>query len=146
MLQGYDNILGLFAGNEVITNNTNTDSAPFVKAAIRDMKAYMKEKSYRAIPIGYSANDDADTRVASADYFACGDLDERADFYGINMYEWCGNSNFKTSGYQDRTEEFSNLTIPVFFSEYGCNEVQPRKFTEIGTIFSNEMTDCFHHG
>ncbi|OUM52621.1 hypothetical protein BVG19_g1826 [[Candida] boidinii] len=146
MLQGYDNILGLFAGNEVITNNTNTDSAPFVKAAIRDMKAYMKEKSYRAIPIGYSANDDADTRVASADYFACGDLDERADFYGINMYEWCGNSNFKTSGYQDRTEEFSNLTIPVFFSEYGCNEVQPRKFTEIGTIFSNEMTDVWSGG
>ncbi|GME75768.1 unnamed protein product [[Candida] boidinii] len=146
MLQGYDNVLGLFAGNEVITNNTNTDSAPFVKAAIRDMKSYMKEKSYRAIPIGYSANDDADTRVASADYFACGDLDERADFYGINMYEWCGNSNFKTSGYQDRTEEFSNLTIPVFFSEYGCNQVQPRKFTEIGTIFSDEMTDVWSGG
>lgn len=146
MMQGYDNVLGFFAGNEVITNSTNTDSAPFVKAAIRDMKSYISEKGYRDIPVGYSANDDADTRVPSADYFACGDNDVKADFYGINMYEWCGDSTFKTSGYQARTEEFANLTVPIFFSEYGCNAVQPRKFTEVATIFSDEMTDVWSGG
>ncbi|TID14867.1 hypothetical protein CANINC_004538 [Pichia inconspicua] len=146
MMQQYNNVLGFFAGNEVITNNTNTNVAPFVKAAVRDMKAYIKEKGYRNIPVGYSANDDADTRVASADYFACGDDDIKADFYGINMYEWCGRSSFKTSGYEDRTEEFSNLTIPVFFSEYGCNEVQPRPFTEVQAIFGPDMTDVWSGG
>jgi hypothetical protein len=146
MMQQYDNVLGFFAGNEVITNSTNTDSAPFVKAAIRDIKSYISEKGYRDIPVGYSANDDADTRVESADYFACGNNNIKADFYGINMYEWCGDANFKTSGYADRTAEFSNLTVPIFFSEYGCNEVQPRKFSEIGTIFSNEMTDVWSGG
>ncbi|ODQ47437.1 hypothetical protein PICMEDRAFT_71509 [Pichia membranifaciens NRRL Y-2026] len=146
MMQGYDNVLGFFAGNEVITNSTDTNAAPFVKAAIRDMKAYISDKGYRDIPVGYSANDDAHTRIPSADYFACGDNDIKADFYGINMYEWCGNANFKSSGFQDRTQEFSNMTIPVFFSEYGCNEVQPRKFTEIGTIFSDEMTDVWSGG
>ncbi|ODV82556.1 carbohydrate-binding module family 43 protein [[Candida] arabinofermentans NRRL YB-2248] len=145
-MQNYDNVLGFFAGNEVITNSTNTDSAPFVKAAIRDMKQYMSDSGYRAIPVGYSANDDSYTRVKSADYFNCGDSDVAADFYGINMYEWCGSSTFKTSGYEARTEEFSNLTIPVFFSEYGCNQVQPRKFTEIGTIFSDDMTDVWSGG
>lgn len=146
MMQKYDNVLGFFAGNEVVFNSTNADSAPFVKAAIRDTKSYIKEKGYRDIPVGYSANDDAATRVASADFFTCGDTDIKADFYGINMYEWCGDSTFKTSGYQARTEEFSNLTVPIFFSEYGCNEVQPRKFTEIATIFSDEMTDVWSGG
>lgn len=146
MMQGYDNVLGFFAGNEVVTNSTNTNSAPFVKAAIRDSKAYIKAKGYRDIPVGYSANDDAHTRVPSADFFACGDEDVHADFYGINMYEWCGNSNFKESGFQDRTEDFANMTVPVFFSEYGCNAVRPRKFTEIATMFSDEMTDVWSGG
>ncbi|GMM28016.1 1,3-beta-glucanosyltransferase [Martiniozyma asiatica (nom. inval.)] len=146
MMANYDNVLGFFAGNEVITNDTNTDSAPFVKAAVRDTKAYISEKGYRTIPVGYSANDDADTRVESADYFACGDNDIKADFYGINMYEWCGSSSFKTSGYSDRTAEFANLTVPVFFSEYGCNAVQPRKFTEVSAIYSDEMTDVWSGG
>ncbi|GMM44314.1 1,3-beta-glucanosyltransferase [Pichia kluyveri] len=146
MMQQYDNVLGFFAGNEVITNSSNTDSAPFVKAAIRDMKSYISEKGYRDIPVGYSANDDADTRVPSADYFSCGDNDIKADFYGINMYEWCGQSTFKKSGYEDRTAEFANLTVPVFFSEYGCNEVQPRQFTEVEAIFSDEMTDVWSGG
>ncbi|KAG0674347.1 1,3-beta-glucanosyltransferase gas1 [Pichia californica] len=146
MMQGYDNVLGFFAGNEVITNSTNSDSAPFVKAAIRDMKTYISDKGYRDIPVGYSANDDSDTRVPSVDYFNCGSDSINADFYGINMYEWCGNSTFKSSGYQARTEEFSNLTIPIFFSEYGCNAVQPRTFSEVGTLFSDEMTDVWSGG
>lgn len=145
-MQQYDNVLGFFAGNEVITNNTNTDAAPFVKAAIRDMRTYMANSGYRAIPIGYSANDDSKTRVASADYFACGDDDVSTDFYGINMYEWCGSSTFKTSGYESRTEEFANLTCPAFFSEYGCNAVTPRKFTEVAALYSDEMTDVWSGG
>lgn len=145
MFANYSNVLGFFAGNEVTNNRSNTDASAFVKAAVRDMKAYVLEKGW-SYPIGYSSNDDEDIRVAIADYFSCGDLDERADFFGINMYEWCGDSTFQTSGYADRTEEYKNLTIPVFFSEYGCNTIRPRKFTEIGTIFSNEMTDVWSGG
>lgn len=145
MFSNYSNILGFFAGNEVTNNKSNTDASAFVKAAVRDMKSYVKEKGWN-YPIGYSSNDDEDIRVAIADYFSCGDLEERADFFGINMYEWCGDSTFQDSGYADRTKEYQNLTIPVFFSEYGCNTQRPRKFTEIGTIFSDEMTDVWSGG
>ncbi|ANZ74033.1 BA75_01626T0 [Komagataella pastoris] len=145
-MQQYDNVLGFFAGNEVITNRSNTDAAPFVKAAIRDMKTYMEDQGYRQIPIGYSANDDALTRISSANYFACGDSDVRADFYGYNIYSWCGRSSFTTSGYDDRTEDFRNLSVPLFFSEYGCNEVQPRLFTEVEALYGPNMTDVWSGG
>ncbi|KAL7666688.1 1,3-beta-glucanosyltransferase [[Candida] zeylanoides] len=142
----YTNILGFFAGNEVTNNLTNTDASAFVKAAVRDTKKYIADKDYRTIPVGYSSNDDEDTRVAIADYFSCGSLEERADFFGINMYEWCGDSSFQSSGYKDRTEEYANLTIPIFFSEYGCNTKGDRKFTEVGTIYSEDMTDVWSGG
>ncbi|CAR21776.1 KLTH0B09834p [Lachancea thermotolerans CBS 6340] len=145
-MHNYTNILGFFAGNEVTNNKSNTAASAFVKAAIRDCKKYIKDKGYRDIPVGYSTNDDEETRVSMADYFACGDEDVRADFYGINMYEWCGSSTFQSSGYEDRTKEFSNLTIPIFFSEYGCIESRPRKFQEVGTLYSDDMTDVWSGG
>ncbi|EGV63600.1 hypothetical protein CANTEDRAFT_114565 [Yamadazyma tenuis ATCC 10573] len=146
MFANYTNVLGFFAGNEVSNNKSNTDASAFVKAAVRDTKKYMSDKKYRSIPVGYSSNDDEDIRVAIADYFACGDSDESADFFGINMYEWCGDSSFKSSGYEARTEEYKNLSIPIFFSEYGCNAERPRKFTEIGTIYGDDMTDVWSGG
>lgn len=146
LFANYTNVLGFFAGNEVVNAPNNTDSAPFVKAAIRDTKAYIKQKGYRSIPVGYSASDDAFVRVPEADYFACGDDDVHADFYGVNMYEWCGNATYENSGYEDRTNEMKNLTAPLFFSEYGCNAVQPRQFTEVQALYGENMTDVWSGG
>ncbi|AAS54140.2 AGL351Wp [Eremothecium gossypii ATCC 10895] len=145
-MQKYSNVLGFFAGNEVTNEINNTAASAFVKAAIRDTKAYIKEKGYREIPVGYSTNDDSNFRQEIADYFACGSQEEKADFYGFNVYSWCGDSTFEKSGYSDRTKEFSNLGIPVFFSEYGCNEVRPRKFGEVSALYGSDMTDVWSGG
>lgn len=146
LFHNYTNILGFFAGNEVTNAVNNTAASAFVKAAIRDTKSYIKAQGYRLIPVGYSSNDDTAIRVPLAEYFACGDEDDRADFFGMNMYEWCGKSTFKSSGYENITDEYSNLGIPIFFSEYGCNEVSPRIFQEVGTIYSDKMTDVWSGG
>ena len=143
-MHGYSNMLGLFAGNEVTNDKSNTDASPFVKAAIRDVKEYIKAKGYRSIPVGYSSNDDADTRDNLAKYFSCGEIS--ADFYGINMYEWCGYSSYGTSGYRERTKEFQDYSIPVFFSEFGCNLVRPRPFTEVGAMFGSKMSTVWSGG
>lgn len=113
-------------------------------ASIRDTKQYIERKNYRKIPIGYSTNDDSDTRDALADYFVCGEYE--ADFYGINMYEWCGYSSYGGSGYRERTIEFRNFPVPVFFSEFGCNAVRPRPFTEVGALYGPLMTPVWSGG
>ncbi|SCU77455.1 LAFA_0A01794g1_1 [Lachancea sp. 'fantastica'] len=140
----YPNVLGFFAGNEVTNDRTNTNASPFVKASIRDMKEHIKNMNYRAIPIGYSTNDDVETRENLAQFFSCGN--DTADFYGINMYEWCGYSSFHNSGYDKRTQEFKNYPIPVFFSEFGCNLVRPRPFTEVEALYSKQMSSVWSGG
>lgn len=62
-LAQYPNVVGFFAGNEVSNNKTNTGASAYVKAAVRDTKAYIKnKKNSRWMGVGYAANDDADIR------------------------------------------------------------------------------------
>lgn len=148
-MYSYPNVLGFIAGNEVVTSAVNTDAAAFVKAAIRDVKWHIQLRGYRLIPVGYASNDDAATRMDMANYFVCNEFETWnavADFYALNMFEWCGYSSFGTSGYRERTLEFSNMPVPVFFSEFGCNTMTPRPFTEIELLFGPTMARVWSGG
>lgn len=80
----YDNTLAFFSGNEVINQFPNsTLAAPYVKAVTRDMRQYIKDRNYRAIPVGYSAADVSQNRMQLADYMNCGTDDERSDFFAF---------------------------------------------------------------
>lgn len=144
-LQKYPNVLGFFAGNEVSNSPNNTQASAFVKAAVRDIKAYIKQKKYRSIGVGYATNDD-ETRTNLANYFDCGTPEESLDFWGYNIYSWCGDSDIIKSSYQERTDEFSTYNVPAFFAEYGCNVNQPRIFTEVGALFGSKMTPVWSGG
>ncbi|KAM3075546.1 hypothetical protein ACMFMG_007688 [Clarireedia jacksonii] len=136
----YDNTLGFFVGNEVIALNNQSLAAPFIKAAARDMKAYRKSKGYREIPIGYSAADIAELRPMLQNYLACGtNSSESIDFFGLNAYEWCGDSDFSTSGYKTLDTYAQGYNIPIFFSETGCNTVRPRTFQDQTAILGSDM-------
>jgi len=71
-----------------VTTSNGTDAAPFVKAAARDTKAYMKSKGGRYVPIGYSAADIASIRPMFQNYLACGPVEDTIDFFAVNIYEW----------------------------------------------------------
>jgi hypothetical protein len=142
----YDNTLGFFAGNEVSNQGNNTVASAFVKAAVRDTKAYIKQKGYREIGVGYATNDDAEIRENMANYFDCGDTSTSIDFWGYNIYSWCGDSSFKESGFDVQTKNFEKYNVPVFFAEYGCNTPRPRKFTEVSALYGKDMTDVWSGG
>lgn len=111
----------------------------------RDLKKYISLQSERIIPVGYSATD-LNNRVPTAFYLNCGKDDERVDFYAINLYSWCSPSSFTTSGYSQRVVDFFDFTVPIFFSEYGCNRAVPRPFDEVEHIYSSKMTHVFSGG
>ncbi|KAJ1724874.1 1 3-beta-glucanosyltransferase gel4 [Coemansia erecta] len=142
----YPNLVAWIAGNEVANDKTTTPSAAFVKAAIRDMKAYLKSKGLNT-PVGYADNDDMDIRMNLINYFNCGDEGTRADFYGINIYRWCGDdATFETSGYADVTKNMTDYTIPSLLTEFGCNVVRPRTFHDVKSIYGADMSDTFSGG
>lgn len=149
-LQKYTNVIGFFAGNEVTSNTSFTEASAFVKAAVRDTKAYIKSKGYHSMGVGYAADDDASVRANVANYFNCAQPSDTIDFWGYNIYEWCGDSNYVSSGYIDRVAEFANYTVPVFFAEYGCNTqgggAAGRKFTEVAALYGSNMTQVFSGG
>ncbi|KAK3810420.1 MAG: Glucanosyltransferase-domain-containing protein [Linnemannia elongata] len=145
--KGYSNTLGFFVSNEVTNDSKTTAASAYVKALLRDTKAYIRSSSPRLIPVGYANNDDPEIRLQIQDYFNCGPDDERVDFFGINLYEWCGDSTtYQTSGYVDRTDDISSYSVPVFLSEYGCNLVSPRTFPEVKSIFGLDMTNTWSGG
>ncbi|KFY63894.1 hypothetical protein V496_03602 [Pseudogymnoascus sp. VKM F-4515 (FW-2607)] len=149
-LSKYSNVIGYFAGNEVTSNSSYTPASAFVKAAIRDTKAYIKKAGY-STPVGYAADDDAGTRARVAAYFNCGDAADTIDFWGYNIYSWCDPSTYVTSGYKNHTETFASYNVPVFFAEYGCNEGSasgdaPRVFNEVAALYGTDMSKVFSGG
>lgn len=145
-LSQYSNVIGFFAGNEVSNTKKTTDASAYVKAAVRDIKKYIKAKNYRPMGVGYATNDDSGIREDMANYFNCAEEDESIDFWGYNVYSWCGDSNYEKSGFKSRTDEFRDYSVPVFFAEYGCNEVTPRKFTEVEALYGDKMSDVWSGG
>lgn len=146
-LQQYSNVLGFFAGNEVSDAVNNTVASAFVKAAVRDTKAYIARKQYRSIGVGYATSDvnDDEVRTELSEYFNCGPAESAIDFWGYNVYSWCGHSSYSESHYDERTKAFSTYSVPAFLAEYGCN-TPPRLFDEVDAIFGKNMTPVWSGG
>ncbi|DAA74489.1 TPA_exp: 1,3-beta-glucanosyltransferase [Trichophyton benhamiae CBS 112371] len=145
----YPNLLGFFGGNEIINEDAAKNVPAYIRAIQRDLKDYIAAHASRAIPVGYSAADVRDILKDTWNYVTCHSTltpSSNADFFGINSYSWCGDSSYTESGYDKLVELFSKTSVPVFFSEYGCNEVKPRIFTEVQAVYGPEMTKAMCGG
>ncbi|CZT49414.1 probable GEL1 protein [Rhynchosporium secalis] len=141
----YTNTLAFFSGNEVINDDSTTPAAPYVKAVTRDMRAYIKARKYRQIPVGYSAADVNSNRKEMAEYMNCGSDDERSDFFAFNDYSWCDPSSFTTSGWDQKVKNFTGYGLPIFLSEFGCN-TNTRKWQEVKSLYSTDMSAVYSGG
>lgn len=96
----YDNVLGAMLnlnfeagidlsfsafsiGNEVVKDVPSTVAAPFIKAAARDVKAYLKSKNSNIL-VGYSSTDGSGWRDPLADFLTCDSDDTSIDLWGLN--------------------------------------------------------------
>lgn len=150
--QNFPNTLGFFGSNEVLNSvASGTDVPPYIRAVNRDLKNYIAKHSPREIPVGYSAADVRDILADTWAYLGCSigtaPDNSKIDFFGLNSYSWCGgDATFETSGYNLLVAQFANTTIPVFFSEYGCNKVMPRVFNEIQALYGPQMLPVMSGG
>ncbi|RYP72088.1 hypothetical protein DL771_004419 [Monosporascus sp. 5C6A] len=124
---GYDNTLAFTVGNEVI------EDTPYAKAAVRDLKAFREQRGYRTIPLAYAAVDSVLLRKVTAEYLACGDPSEAIELFGMNVYSWCGQSDYCKSKFDELYEAFQETNIRLVFSETRCN-FEERNFGEVAAI------------
>lgn len=148
----YDNLLAVNVANEVVNQASNANAAPFIKAAVRDVKAYLRSKNSNVL-VAYSSTDGpsgADNwRDMLAQYLTCGSAATSVDLYGLNSYAWCGNSSYTASGYDTLVNDFSSLPVPAYLSEFGCVKgltANTRPWTEVSALFSQPMTNTFSGG
>lgn len=143
----YPNTLGFFGSNEVINDGPSGAAVPpYARAVTRDLKNYIAKHSSRSIPVGYSAADVQELLVDTWAYLQCSvnsttSDTSRIDFFGLNSYSWCGSdATYTSSRYDQLVAKFINTTVPVFFSEFGCNKPSPRVWNEIQALYSPQMT------
>ncbi|KAG9045554.1 1,3-beta-glucanosyltransferase gas1 [Tulasnella sp. UAMH 9824] len=145
----YDNVLAYNVGNEVVTAPAETISAPFIKAAARDVKAYLKSKGSSAL-VSFSSTDGPNGaagvswRTALAEYLACDTDATSIDLYGLNAYRWCGAGSVADES--TIMSDFQNYPIPAYFSEFGCIKNPPRLWTEVGALFGEQMVNEWSGG
>ncbi|KAB5585997.1 Glucanosyltransferase-domain-containing protein [Coniochaeta sp. 2T2.1] len=148
----YPNTLAFFSGNEIIdTIETAASVPPYIRAVTRDLKTYISKHCDRQIPVGYSAADVRDVLMDTFNYLQCSDPEDsgdmsRSDIFALNSYSWCGAATFTSSGYDGVVRNFTGASVPVFFSEYGCNTPAPRIFTEVPAIYGSEFTSVMSGG
>ncbi|KZP31179.1 carbohydrate-binding module family 43 protein [Athelia psychrophila] len=146
----YDNVLAYNVGNEVVIQSNGTDVAAYVKAAARDIKAYLTSKSSSAL-VGYASIDGtSDFKDPLANYLSCDPSNGNSgstsiDLYGLNNYEWCGNSTFEAS-YAGVEGDFAGYNVPAYFSEFGCITAGARDWTEVAALFSSQMSPVWSGG
>lgn len=150
---GYPNTLMFFSGNEVINDLDSAEFVPpYLRAITRDLKNYIKNNIKRKIPVGYSAADVREVLWDTWNYMQCaedGEKDDmsRADVFALNSYSWCGaDATYKSSSYDVLTSGFKDSSVPVFFSEYGCNTPTTRYWKETQAMYGKDMTPVFSGG
>jgi len=139
----YDNVLAYNVGNEVANGSSTTYVAPYVKAAARDTKAYLQSINSTAL-VGYAAIDGiAGFVLPLAEFLSCdpsstNSANSSIDLFGLNNYEWCGDSSY-AAAYAGTNTEFAQYNVVAYFSEFGCITSPPRLWTEVDALFGTDL-------
>ena len=140
----YTNVFGFIVGNQVVEINSDAgkaDNTRYIRAAVRDMKAYMREKNYRAIPVGYV---DFDYAISWFDNLYCGNSDETIDFLGVDFDEpVCSSipSTTRPNAFDLVSDGHAQVSLPIFVASLPCHQVsEDRSFREVPFLYDDTVT------
>ncbi|KAF2111995.1 Glucanosyltransferase-domain-containing protein [Lophiotrema nucula] len=149
-LAPYNNILGLSLGR-TYGELQESDGLPFWKAALRDLKAYIKEKNYRDIPIGYETDQSIENgTIAELNYLTCDE--DQADFLGLWIsfidYDKCTDTDYITDTVN--LAKNSHTSIPMYMETWGCKVPSTgkdnRTFHQVNDMYSKDATAVLSGG
>lgn len=142
----YPNLLGFVVGADIIVTNATTRWSEVYRAAVRDVKAYLRHGGKRCAPVGVSVNDVAMFKRSMLEYITAGDRTERADFFAMDCWGWAYKSSFQISGWKSMVEAYGKYPVPMYLSAFGPHVGKQRLWEEIGCLFSPDMTGVFSGG
>lgn len=131
IFQSYTNVLGfLVADGDTFSDIMPNDNLLYIKAAVRDVKGYIRWNNYRDIPVG--------TTLA----------------YEINEYQlgavgefWCDSISTELAGFKNVTSAFESMGVPLFFSEYACGNIpSPFSGNLVGITYSPNVSAVWSGG
>nr|POE72918.1 1,3-beta-glucanosyltransferase pga4 [Quercus suber] len=165
LMARYPNTLGLLIGDEVINDVPSRAAMPFLRAAVRDLKTYMKHtndlKGQRVLPVGYTA---AQNDRSSVFDLSLGDPSSAIDFWTARMTRSLLDlADVDLLSVQrilmditdvHQLDRVATAAIPMLLSEYGASIAEPpdyeyfkpRLFQETKALYSAPMTRTFSGG
>lgn len=91
LLAKYPNTMGIVAADQVINDDKYLNTAPVIKAVVRDVKRYMKLKNesmhQRVLPVAYDAMTYGPRDMTVLDYLTTGDALTSIDFWTVSLSE-----------------------------------------------------------
>ncbi|KXX77407.1 hypothetical protein MMYC01_206065 [Madurella mycetomatis] len=139
-IAGFDNVLAFGIAQQTINESPNsTVVAPSLKAAARDVRAYRDARGYRAIPLSYSAGEEEQFQLLTAEYLTCGDTDETIDIFALNIFDGC-----EEADYDRLYDRYRDFHIPLIVSESGCADQSGRRdFEEVALTYNDKFQEVF---
>ncbi|KAL3465110.1 Glucanosyltransferase-domain-containing protein [Aspergillus heterothallicus] len=141
-LADYENVIAFMVFEDYLTDV----HAPYGKAKVRDIKAYISARGYRDIPVGYGMWVSPSSQEPW--YFTCdSEAVETADFFALQTIDWCG-TTLEQSQWDDYLELLDGYPIPVIMGEYGCtdNSQGVALGTEVKLLYGSDMAEIFSGG
>lgn len=120
-MAGYENTLGILAGTVAATpdlaKNATINNYALLRATVRDLKKHIREKKYRAIPVGLvSWADDPYIESYVVRYMTCSDEESQPEFILVVLKWSTGDSSFwchDTNDISTILDIFPTVNLPI---------------------------------
>lgn len=145
-LADHPNILGFMISGDSVKYASTTKIALVMRSHVRDIKAFLRHRGSRHIPVGVTNSELLMLRTSALKYFTAGPPSNRIDFFAPDSWSWAYKSSFQISGWKSLVQMMKDVPVPMFLRQYGSYLGKERIWTEVECLYSRDMTGVFSGG